>query len=137
MAATFCLMMTSCGNPISKIKSLTEDVENNANDWTDADQWVSFLEDMASTTCDFLESDFTEDELLEFGEAMSDLVDALRDVDDSKAEKAARKAGKTFEKNKEMKKRLEKAEKKAKKHAKDMDIDEDDLREAFRFMNLL
>ena len=132
MAATLCLMIASCGSPASKIKSLAEDIENNGNDWTDADQWQSVLEDFATAACDFLESDFTEDEAIEFGESCSEFIDAIKDIDERKAQKAMEKAGKAVEKNKELQKRLKKAGKRAEKYAEEQDFDEDELREAFR-----
>ena len=77
MAATLCLMMTSCGNPANRIKSLAEDISNTGNEWTDADQWESVMQDLATAMCDFLESDFTEDDIEEFADAASELSDAL------------------------------------------------------------
>lgn len=141
MAATLCLMMTSCGNPASRLKSLAEDVSNNASEWTDADQWVNFMEDLATTMCDFLESDFTEDDLEEFGDAASELAEALRDLDDvieddKKIIKAVDKARKKIEKNKKLEKRMKAAEKKAKKHLKELDLDEDDMRDVFRGISI-
>lgn len=137
MAATLCLMITSCGNPASRIKSLAEDIENNGNDWTDADQWEGVMEDLATTICDFLESDFTEDDLEEFGDAASELADALKDIDEDKVFKAINKASKKIEKNKDLKKRMKAAEKKAKKRLKELDLDEDDMREIFRGISIL
>ena len=131
MAATLCLMMTSCGSPASRVQSLADDIEKNGNEWTDADTWESVIEDFANATCDFLESDFTEDEAVEFGEACSAFMDAVRDIDDSKAKKAIKKAGKAIDKNKDLEKRIKKAAKRAEKYAKEQDFDEDDLREAF------
>ena len=140
MAATLCLMMTSCGNPANRIKSLAEDLSNNASEWTDADQWVSFMEDLATTMCDFLESDFTEDDIEEFGDAASEMVDGLKDlddeIDDDKVIKAINKARKKFEKNKELKKRMKAAEKKAKKRLKELDLDEGDLRHIIGNINI-
>ena len=132
MAATLCLMMTSCGNPASRLKSLAEDISNNGNEWTDTEKWQSVLEDLATTACDFMESDFTEDDVEEFGEAVSELADALNDIDEDKVFKAISKASKKVEKNKELKKRMKAAEKKAKKHLKELDLDEDDMRDIFR-----
>lgn len=140
MAATLCLMMTSCGNPASRIKSLAEDISNNASEWTDAEQWVNFMEDLGNTMCDFLESDFTEDDLEEFGEAASELADALKelddDIDDEKVIKAFSKANKKIQKNKELEKRMKAAEKKAKKHIKELDLDEDEIRDIFRGISI-
>lgn len=137
MAVTLCLMITSCGSPASKIKSLAQDIENSGNDWTEADQWENVMEDVATATCDFLESDFTEDEVIEFGEALSELADAIDDIDDSKAQKAMKKAQKAMSKKKDLEKRLKKAIKKADKHGEEIDIDEDALREAFRGISRL
>ena len=136
MAATLCLMMTSCGNPASKLKSLAEDISNNGNEWTDADKWESVMEDLANTMCDFLESDFTEDDIEEFGDAASELAEALNDIDEEKVFKAVNKASKKLEKNKELKKRMKAAEKKAKKRIKELDLDESDLRDVFRGISI-
>ena len=136
MAATLCLMMTSCGNPASRMKSLAEDISKNGNEWTDAEQWESVLEDMVNIACDFAESDFTEDDLEEWAVAASELYDALNEIDDSKALKAIRKASKKLEKDKELKKRMKAAEKAAMKHAKDLDLDEDDLRKMLSDLNI-
>ena len=140
MAATLCLMMASCSNPASKLRSLAEDVSNNASEWTDADQWVSFMEDLATTMCDFLESDFTEDDIEEFGDAASELGDALEElddeIDDEKVIKAFSKANKKIQKNKELEKRMKAAEKKAKKRLKELDLDEGDLRHIIGNINI-
>ena len=140
MAATLCLMMASCSNPASRIKSLAEDLSNNASEWTDADQWVSFMEDLATTMCDFLESDFTEDDIEEFGDAASELGDALEElddeIDDEKVIKAFSKANKKIQKNKELEKRMKAAEKKAKKRLKELDLDEGDLRHIIGNINI-
>jgi hypothetical protein len=137
MAATLCLMVASCGNPASRIQSLAENIENNGDDWTDADQWEGVLEDFATATCDFLESDFTEDEAIEFGEACSSFMEAISDIDDRKAKKAMEKGAKAIGKNKELNKRLKKAGKRAEKYAEDQDLDEDEIRDAFRGIHLL
>lgn len=131
MAATLCLLMTSCGSPASRLQSLADDIEKNGNDWTDADKWESVMEDLLTMTCDFLESNFNEDEVMEFGESLTNLVDALRGIDDNKALKAIKKAQKAMSKKKDLQKRLKSAQKKADKHSKDLDLDEDELREAF------
>ena len=131
LAATLCLIITSCSNPVSKMQSLAEDIDNNGNEWTDADKWESVIEDAMTTTCEFMESDFTEEELLDFAEALTDLAKAVNDIDDRKAKKAMQKGGKAVNKNKELDKRMKKAMKKADKHGKDLDLDEDELLEAF------
>lgn len=140
MAATLCLMMASCSNPASKLRSLAEDVSNNASEWTDADQWVSFMEDLGNAMCDFMESDFTEDDIDEFGDAASELGDALEElddeIDDEKVIKAFSKANKKIQKNKELEKRMKAAEKKAKRRVKELDIDEDDVRDIFRKISI-
>lgn len=136
MTATLCLMMASCGNPASKIKSLAEDISNNGNEWTDADQWEGVLEDYATSACDFLESDFSEDDAIEFGEACSEFIDAIEDIDGKKVQKALEKAAKAIEKNKDLQKRMKKAGKRAEKYVKEQDFDEDEIREAFRGADL-
>ena len=131
LAATLCLIITSCSNPVSKMQSLAEDIDNNGNEWTDADKWESVIEDVMIAACEFMESDFTEEELLDFAEALTDLAKAVNDIDDRKAKKAMQKGGKAVSKNKELDKRMKKAMKKADKHGKDLDLDEDELLEAF------
>ena len=113
------------------MQSLAEDIDNNGNEWTDADKWESVIEDVMTATCEFMESDFTEEELLDFAEALTDVGKAVNDIDDRKAKKAMQKGGKDVSKNKELDKRMKKAMKKADKHGKDLDLDEDELLEAF------
>ena len=131
MAATLCLMMTSCGTPASKIQSIADDIDKNGNEWTDADQWESVIEDVITTTCEFMESDFTEEEILDFAEALTNLGEAVKGIDDKKAKKAMEKAGKAINKKKDLSKRMEKAMKKADKRGKEIDLDEEEILEAF------
>ncbi len=127
LAVLACAVMTSCGDPVSKVKSIAEQIEKEGNEWTDADQWESAANELLDAFCEFAESEFDEDQLSEGAEAVSDLISALTEVDDSKAIKAIGKAAKRLEKDKSLKKRMETASKKLEKRAKKLKVDEDEI----------
>lgn len=127
-ALFICFMMASCaGSPISKLKSITEDIEKNGNDWTDVEKWDEVLTEAANCVIAFAESDPSKEEIEEFVDVNDDLDSATRDIDDEKAEKALHKAQDKFEKNhKDLYKDLEKALKKIRKMTKKYEKDDDD-----------
>ena len=122
MAATLCLMMTSCGDPTSTIKSLTEDIENNGDEWTDESQWDDSMVSFANACIDFANSDPDEDAYDDFIDACAEYYSAMYDISDKKAKKARDKAESKFDKNhKDLKKDLDKARRKLEKIKKDFD----------------
>ena len=130
-ALVMCLMLTSCGNPTSKIESLTEKIENKGDSWDDPDKWEDVLRDFADAYCSFAESTPEEEEFEDFKNAVSDFHSACYSVSNKKAKRARDKAEKRFDKDKKFEKqmkaankRLEKMEKKFRK--KDRDDDEEE-----------
>ena len=132
-AILMCVLLSSCGNPLSKLQSLADDMAENGKDW-DEDQWESVLRDAAELELAFWESEPTKEEIKEYDKLDKVLSKAVKKATKSKkSEKALEKAYKALMKDKEFKELLkdgEKAEKKArkaaKKSAKDDDEDDDD-----------
>jgi hypothetical protein len=121
-------VLASCGgDPVSKVKKIAEQVEEEGNDWTDADQWETAAYDVLEAVEEFADSEFEEEDLSEGVEVFVDLVSALAGVDDSKAVKAIAKAGKRIEKDKSIEKRVEKVGEKLEKRVKKLKIKEDDI----------
>ena len=126
-ALLMCMLMTGCGNSTDSIKSLTEDISENGNDWKDADQWEKAGKEFFEACCAFAESDFTEDELDEFVDQCKELLDAVADIDNSKAKKAMEKGLKKVGKDKDLEMRLKNAYRKAEKRLKKLDVSIDDI----------
>ena len=123
-AILMAFMMTSCGDPTSRVKSLTEDIEKNGNDWTDEAQWDDAMVTIAEAIIDFANSDPDEDAYEDFKDAVKDCYTAVDDIDDKKAKKARDKASDKFDKNhKDLKKEMEKAEKKLRKISRKFEDD--------------
>ena len=123
-AILMAFMMASCGDPTSKVKSLTEDIEENGNDWTDESQWDDAMVTLAEAMIDFADSDPDEDAYEDFKDALEECYAAVYDIDDKKAKKARDKASDKFDKNhKDLKKDMDKAEKKLKKLSKKFEDD--------------
>jgi GTPase involved in cell partitioning and DNA repair len=117
-------MMASCGDPISKVQSLTEDVEKYGDEWTDESQWDDAMVTLANAMIDFADSDPDEEAYEEFKEAVEDCYSAFYDISEKKAKKARDKASDKFDKNhKDLKKEMDKAEKKLKKMSKKFEDD--------------
>lgn len=123
-AVFMAFMMASCGDPTSKVKSLTEDIEKNGDEWTDEEQWDSAYETIATCVIEFAESDPDQDAFEEFKDACEDCYSAMYDISEKKAIKARKKAEDKFEKkHKDLKKDMDKAEKKMKKLIKKFEDD--------------
>ena len=131
-ALFICFMLASCGgSPTDKIKSITEDIEKNGDEWTDWEKWDEVQVEVANCLIEFAESAPTEEEFEEFREAIEDLAEAANDIDDKAAKIARDKADDKFgEEHKDLKDDLEKANRKlteiAKMYMQDDDDDDDD-----------
>ena len=128
-AILLCFMMASCNNdPISKLKSISKDIEKNGNDWTDAEKWDEVMTEAFNTIIEFADSDPSKEELEEFSETIEELETAIDEIDDKKAKKALDKAKDKFDKDlfKEERKAIKKLKKLSKKYDKDDDDDDSD-----------
>lgn len=105
-ALAMVFFMSSCGDPTKKIEKLTEQIEENGDDWKDVDKWESVLRDFADAFSEFVESDPTEEELDDFEEALKDFYRAVRNLD-GKAERMFDKANKKLDKDKDLNKKME------------------------------
>ena len=128
-----CLILFSCGNPISKMESLTEKVNKQGDEWVDPDKWESVMRDYADIVIAFSESTPTEEEFEDFSYAAKDFQSACYSVSNKKAKRARDKAEKRLDKDKKLEKqmkaankRMSKMEKKFRKDDKDDDEEEND-----------
>jgi hypothetical protein len=128
-AILMCVLLASCGSPMSKLQSIIDDMAENGKEY-DADKWESVIRDVADLQLAFWESEPTKAEIKEFDKLGKSFEKALSKVSKSKkAEKAFEKAYKALNKDKEFKKLIkdaDKAESKARKAAKKADKDDDD-----------
>ena len=127
-ALFICFMLASCGgSPTDKIKSITEDIEKNGDEWTDWEKWDEVQVEVANCLIEFAESDPTKEEYEDFKEAIEDMGKAARDIDDKAAKKARDKADDKFDKeHKDLKNDLKKAQKNLSKIAKKYEKDDED-----------
>lgn len=125
-ALLFVFLFASCGNPTERIIKLTEDIENNGDDWEDQDKWEGVLKDYINACCDFADTDPTEEEVDDYDDACKDFWSAYNGVDGKKVKKARDKAAKAVEKDKDLKKKVKAADKKMEKIRKKFEKDDDD-----------
>lgn len=127
-ALFICFMLASCGgSPTDKIKSITEDIEKNGDEWTDWEKWDEVQVEVANCLIEFAESDPTKEEYEDFKEAIEDMGKAAQDIDDKAAKKARDKADDKFDKeHKDLKNDLKKAQKNLSKIAKKYEKDDED-----------
>ena len=100
-----CVLLASCGNPMSKLESIVDDVSENGKGFG-TEEWESVLRDVADLQLAFWESEPTKDDIKAFDKLGKSFEKAL-----SKAMKS-NKSQKALEKEAEKKKReAEKAKK--------------------------
>jgi hypothetical protein len=128
-AILMCVLLASCGNPMSRLESIVDDMTENGKEY-DSDQWESVLRDVADLQLSFWESEPSSADIKEFdklGRSFEKAIDKA--MKSKKSLKAFEKAYKALDKDKEFKKLIkdgEKAEKKARKAAKKSAKDEED-----------
>lgn len=128
-----CVLMASCGNPMSKLESIIDDVSENGKGFG-TEEWESVLRDVADLQLAFWESEPTKDDIKAFDKLGKSFEKALsKAMKSNKSQKALEKAYKALDKDKEFKKLIKaadkaetKARKAAKKAAKNDDEDEDE-----------
>lgn len=128
-ALLMCAVLSSCGDPTSKVEGLTEKVENQGDEMVDPDQWESVYRDLADAVISFSESNPTEEEFETFTEAVQDFQSACFSIDNKKAKRARDKADKRIDKDKELSKKLKDANKKMRKLEKKFKKDDKDEEE--------
>lgn len=128
-AILMCVLLASCGNPMSRLESIVDDMAENGKEY-DSDKWESVLRDVADLQLAFWESEPSSADIKEFDKLGKSFEKALtKAIKSKKSEKAFEKAYKALNKEKEFKKLIkdgEKAETKARKAAKKADKDEDE-----------
>ena len=128
-----CVLLASCGNPMSKLESIIDDLAENGKGY-DTEKWESVLRDVADLQLAFWESEPTKADIKEFDKLGKSFEKALtKAMKGKKSQKALEKAYKALDKDKEFKKLIKaadkaetKARKAARKAAKDDDEDEDE-----------
>jgi len=101
-----CFLLTACGSPADKMKSIVEDMTENGNEWTDDDQWYSVLKDAAQCFIEFSESNPDKESFTQFMEYYANMNDAMIGFDNNEARNACRKAQKRLEEDSDFQKKL-------------------------------
>ena len=101
-----CFLLTACGGPADKMKSIVEDMIENGNEWTDDDQWYSVLKDAAQCFIEFSKSNPDKESFTQFMEYYANMNDAMIGFDNNEARNACRKAQKRLEEDSDFQKKL-------------------------------
>jgi len=101
-----CFLLTACGSPADKMKSIVEDMIENGNEWTDDDQWYSVLKDAAQCFIEFSKSNPDKESFTQFMEYYANMNDAMIGFDNNEARNACRKAQKRLEEDSDFQKKL-------------------------------